>query len=219
METNRGESLVDVIIIGAGGHARVIYEILSCGYTFNVVAFIDCYKHGSDEQIMDVPLLGDHKIVPELIERGISSCIIAVGDNKTRALYYEKFLSLNMEIINAIHPSSNIAHYVRLGNGAVVAAGVNISTGVRIGNNTIINTGATIEHETVVGNHVHIAPGCTVAGRVTVKDMAFVGIGSVIKENVTIGKSSIIGAGSVVIKDVPDNTVYVGAPARFLRNA
>lgn len=206
-----------VCIIGAGGHSRVVYEILIRDKNMDVVAFVDSSFRGSDEKIMGIPVVGDHSILPRLMSNGVKGFIVAVGDNKVRETYFRNIIDLGLEPVNAIHPSAQISHSAKIGSGVVVATGATIATGAVIGNNTIINTGAIIEHEDDIGDNVHIGPGTCIAGRTTVKNGAFAGIGCAIKEYITIGENAIIGAGSVVIEEIPDNAVAVGCPARVIR--
>lgn len=207
-----------IAIIGAGGQARIVYEILSYDRNIEVVAFVDNIVHGSDERIMGVPVLGDHSVLPKLIKNGVKGAIIAVGDNEIRATHFEKLRSMGLELVKAIHPTASIALSVKIGVGVTVAIGAIISTGARIGDNVIINTGAIIDHEDEIEDHVHVGPGCSLAGRVIIKRGAFIGIGSVVKEYLTIGENTIIGAGSVVLDDIPNNVVAVGAPAKVIKN-
>jgi sugar O-acyltransferase (sialic acid O-acetyltransferase NeuD family) len=214
---DKARDTMKIAIIGAGGQARIVYEILSYDRNMEVVAFVDNVTHGKDGQIMGIPVLGDHSVLPKLLENGVTGAIIGVGDNKTRAGHFEKLRGMGLELVNAIHPTANIARSAKLGSGVVIAMGATIVTGARIGNNVIINTGAIIEHENDIEDHVHVCPGCSIAGRVTIKKGAFIGIGSVVKEYLTIGENTIIGAGSVVLEDIPDNVVAIGAPAKVAR--
>ena len=206
-----------IAIIGAGGQARVIFEILNYERNIEVVAFVDNVFRGSDEKIMGTPVLGDHSVLPKLFKSGVKGAIIGVGDNNIRKDHFEKIENMGVELVNAIHPTAHIGHNANMGKGVVIATGATIATGVEIGNNVIVNTGAIIEHEDILEDHVHIAPGTVLAGRVTLKEGAFIGAGSVVKEYVTIGENTTIGAGSVVLEDVPDNTVAVGAPAKVIK--
>ncbi|MFC1903334.1 acetyltransferase [Chloroflexota bacterium] len=206
-----------IVIIGAGGQARIVYEICSFDRNLEVVAFVDNVIHGKDEQIMGVPVVGDHSVLPKLIKDGVKGAIVAVGDNQVRASHFEKLSDMGLEMVNVIHPTAYIAPSAKLGNGATIAVGAIISTKAKIGNNVIINTGATIDHEDEVEDHASVGPGCSIAGRVTIKKSAFLGIGSVVKEYITIGENSVIGAGSVVLEDIPDNVVAVGIPAKVIK--
>ncbi len=206
-----------VAIIGAGGQARVVYEILRHNLTLEVAAFVDNTKRGDDEFIMDVPVVGDHSKVPDLIRKGVKGFVVGVGDNEIRAHHFREFRDMSLIPVNAVHPTSHIAFNAVIGSGVVIATAATIATGATIGDNAIINTGAIIEHEDRIGEHVHIGPGTSIAGRVVVKKGALVGIGCAVKEYVTIGENAIIGAGSVVLEDIPDNAVAVGVPARVIR--
>jgi sugar O-acyltransferase (sialic acid O-acetyltransferase NeuD family) len=206
-----------IIIIGAGGHARVVYENLRHDKNMDVVAFVDNQIRGSDERIMGIPVLGPHSVVLKLIDDGVKGFVVAVGDNKIRAEHFNNFIKMGLDPVNAIHPTSTIAYDVKIGKGVVICMSANISTGAQIGNNTIINTNAIIEHEDVIEDHVHIGPGSSLAGRVKVKKGTFVGIGCIVKEYTTIGENCIIGAGSVVLNDIPDNSIAVGTPAKKIK--
>lgn len=205
-----------IVVVGAGGQARIVYEILTYDRNVEVAAFLDNMVHGSDEHIMGIPVVGDHSVLPKLIENGVNGAVIAIGDNRIRAERFDEFGSMGLELVNAIHPTAYIAPSARLARGVTVAIGAIIGTGCRIGNNVIVNNGAIVDHENDIGDHVHIAPGCSLAGRVTVKNRTLVGIGSTVKEYVTIGQNVTIGAGSVVLEDIPDNAVAVGAPAKVV---
>lgn len=209
-----------IIVIGAGGHARVVYEILRHYRDKNVevFSFIDNVANTTDEKIMGIPVTGDHSVLPCLIkDNKINGYIVAVGDNNIRSRYFDDLMHLGLDPINAIHPKAHIAYQAVIEKGVVISTGSTISTKAKIGNNSIINTGAIIEHESIIGDNVHIAPGTVVAGRVEVKDGAFVGAGSVVKEYIHIGKNSVIGAGSVVLDDIPDNVTAVGVPAKIIK--
>ena len=206
-----------IIIIGAGGHARVVYEIVSHDRNLELVAFVDNVVRGKDEHIMGVPVVGDHSVLPRLLEKGVRGAVVAVGDNSVRASHFDELQSMGLVMISAIHPLSRIAASAYIGQGVTVAIGATISTRARIADNVIVNTGAIVDHEDEIGDHVHIGPGCALAGRVTVKRGAFIGIGSVIKEYITVGENSIIGAGSVVLENIPDNVIAVGAPAKVVK--
>lgn len=206
-----------IVIIGAGGHARVVYEVLRHDKNMEVAAFVDNAVRGSEEKIMGIPVVGDHSVLPKLVKKGIKGYIIAVGDNKIRMQHFNKLKNMGLEPINAIHPTAHIAYNAKIGRGVIIATGSTIATSVEIGNNVIVNTGAIIEHEDVLESHVHISPGTVLAGRVTVEEGAFIGAGVVVKEYITIGENATIGAGSVVLENIPDNVVAVGAPAKVIK--
>jgi len=209
---------VKVIIIGAGGHARVVSSILNFSDYFEVVGFIDETINSKGEKVGQLSVLGDHKLLPDLLKQGISNAIVALGDNKIRAKRFYQLVDLGFNLINAIHPKALIESGVRIGRGNVIAAGAIIGCYTEIGDNCIINTGATIDHEAIIQDHIHIAPGSHIAGRVRIGPNTFIGIGANIKDYITIGANVTVGAGAAVVKDIPDNNVVVGVPARQIKS-
>jgi sugar O-acyltransferase (sialic acid O-acetyltransferase NeuD family) len=204
------------IIVGAGGHSRVVYDILRYDHNTEVIAFVDNTPRGSEETIMGVPVRGDHDVIPTLVEEeDVGGFIIAVGDNEIRRGHFKKILDMGLEPVSAIHPEAYISKTATVGSGTVVASGVNVSTNADIGENSILNTGAIVDHETTIGEHVHVAPGSTVAGRVSIGELTFVGMGSTVRDYVDVGENVTVGAGSVVLEDVPSNVTIAGAPAEI----
>jgi sugar O-acyltransferase (sialic acid O-acetyltransferase NeuD family) len=206
------------IIIGAGGHSRVVYDILSYDQNTEVVAFIDNTPRGSEETIMGVPVKGDHDVIPDIIKNeSIGGFIIAVGDNEIRRNHFEKLIDMGLEPVSAIHPEAYVSKTTTIGAGTVIASGVNVSTNAEIGRNSILNTGAVVDHEATIGPHVHIAPGTTIAGRVDIDEFSFVGMGSTVGDYTKIGKNVTVGAGSAVLEDVPPDVTIAGSPAEIKR--
>ncbi len=140
--------------------------------------------------------------------------VLGIGDNIIRKKIFQLLISKNIDVLNVIHNSCSLSDNVTLGVGNFISKNAAINPLVKIGNACIINTGAIVEHECIIGDTVHIAPGAVLAGKVIIGEGSFIGANSVIKNGVTIGRNVIIGAGAVVIKDVPDNLVMVGNPAR-----
>jgi sugar O-acyltransferase (sialic acid O-acetyltransferase NeuD family) len=204
------------VIIGAGGHSRVVYDIMRYDQNTDVVSFIDNTPRGTEESIMGVPVRGGHDVVPDLIDQyDVSGFIVAVGDNEIRQSHFDTFCDMGLEPVSAINPESFISKTAIIGPCSVVASGVDVSTNVEVGENSILNTGAVVDHETTIGPHTHIAPGSTVAGRVTIGQKTFVGMGSTIRDSVDVGENVTIGAGSVVLEDIPSNVTVAGAPAEI----
>lgn len=202
------------VIVGAGGQARIVCDILSYDRNVDVVGFTDNDVPDSNERIFGRPILGRHEDIADIVaEHGIRAAVVAIGDNVVRAERYEMLRSVGLKVLNAIHPSAVISPTATIGEGNVVSPGAFVNTLARIGDNCIINTGAIVEHEVTVGSHVHLAPGVIVAGRVTIGDMTFIGAGSVVREYLMVGERVVVGAGSVVLGEVPSGVMVAGAPA------
>ncbi len=206
-----------IIIIGAGGHGRVVLDILRAAGDCNPIGFLDANPNLQGRRVDGLEVLGDFSMLEALIFKGVTGAIVAIGDNQVRRSYTEEISKLGLPLINAIHPSANIAANAHLGKNIVISAGALVCAHCQIGNSAILNTGCIVDHESIIANSTHICPGAKLAGRVIVDSGAFVGIGATIIQNVRIGTDAVVGAGAVVIKDVPPAVTVVGVPARILR--
>lgn len=202
----------NIIVIGAGGHAKVVLAtLLAAGYTVNGLFDDDLSKVGHD--VFNVPVFGGLKQIERF---GSNSAIIALGDNKKRkeiATYLDRYCKW----ITVSHPKAIIHGSVDIGKGTVICAGAVIQPDTVIGDHVIINTGATVDHECRIEDFVHIAPGVHLAGNVSIKNGTFLGLGVVVIPGKTVGEGAVVGAGSVVIDDIPPFTKVAGVPARPIR--
>lgn len=144
----------------------------------------------------------------------VNYLIFGFGNGDARLKLTELVKSKGFQLPSAIHPASTIASDVTIGPGTVVAAGVVINSQCLIGENVIINTSSSVDHECIIEDGAHICPGVHLAGKVRVGRAAWIGIGACVIDHISIGDSSLIGAGAVVIKDVPNNAVAYGNPAK-----
>jgi sugar O-acyltransferase (sialic acid O-acetyltransferase NeuD family) len=209
-----------VLILGAGGHGRVVLDILLQSGRHEVVGFLDNNADIHGRRVDGIPVLGPVDDLPLLAKQfGSPAVIIAVGDNGLRRGLARQVESLGFELASAIHPSATLAHNATVGRNVVIAAGVVICAHCQIGDSVILNTGCIVDHQTMIGEGSHICPGVRIAGRVKVEPGVFVGIGATIVPKVTLGCESIIGAGAVVIEDVPALATVVGVPARPVKLA
>lgn len=199
-----------LLIIGAGGHGKVIADIALKMDKWRKIAFLD-----DDENIgsvMKIDVIGKLDDVDNYIKD--YDIIVAIGNNKVREKIQNRLEMAGANIPILIHPSAIIGEKVELGAGTVVMAGVIINCCSRIGKGCILNTGATIDHDNVIEDYVHISPGALLAGTVRIGKNTWIGIGSVIINNISITSGCIIGAGTVVVKDITKVGTYVGIPAR-----
>lgn len=201
-----------ISIIGAGGHAKVIIDIINELGNYDIVGIFDDNR---TDKFCNIPIIGKILEINQINQNiSIDNYIIAIGNDKIRKQIYEKYLNLNWAIL--IHPKTVISKNVSLGIGTVVCAGAVIQTEVKVGKHCIINTNSNIDHESIISDFCSVCPGVTICGQVKIGECSFIGASSVIIQNKVIGKNCIIGAGSVIIKNVLDNMKVVGNPGKII---
>lgn len=200
-------------IIGASGHGKAVAELAElCGY--NVAFFDDAYPN--KVQVEHWQVHGATKDIAKQ-DNSLTDAIVAIGDNSIRLKLSNEVTSFGLNLVTLIHPSAVVSKYSTIGAGSVVLANSVISGFTTIGRGAIVNTSVVVEHDCVVGDFVHLSPNAAIGGGCTIKDLAWLGIGSSMIHLTHVGSRSIVGAGSVVVRDVPDNVVVIGAPARIKR--
>lgn len=215
---SKRQQRVPCVINGCGGHGRVVLDILVNAGEHEVVGFVDSNPDMTGRRVDGIKVLGRPDDLPRIRDQlGAQHTIIAVGDNGARRALSDYVEAAGFELINAIHPSANLARNVILGRNIVIAAGALVCAHCQIGDSVILNTGCLVDHESLIGTATHICPGARLAGRVTVESGAFVGIGATIIQNVRIGYEAVVGAGAVVTHDVAPMSTVVGVPAREIK--
>jgi UDP-perosamine 4-acetyltransferase len=204
-----------VIIVGAGGHAKVIIELFAAGAKNRVVGLIDNAKSGA---VLDIPIVGTDADLRRLRCSGVERAFVALGDNERRVAMGRHLQGCGFQIVNAISPTAIISPSVTVGTGIAIMAGAVINAECQIEDFAIINTGAVVDHDGHVGEGSHIAPGCTLAGSVKIGRLAFIGTGTSIIPSISVGDEAIVGAGACVIRNIPARMSAIGVPARILHD-
>ena len=204
-----------VIILGAGGHAKVLIDIL-LAVSAVITGVVDPDSTLVGTTVLGVPVLGGENVVSEFLPSEIQlvNALGSVGLPAKRQQLFERFKSLNYNFATIIHPSAVVARDVIFGEGAQVMAGAVIQPGCRIGINCIINTRASVDHECSIGDHTHVAPGVTLSGGVNVDVCSHIGIGATVIQGINIGRGCFVAAGAVVTKDIAAGARVCGVPAR-----
>ena len=207
-----------IIVLGAGGHARVLIDALESLHKtiLGLVGRSDDRARGG----LAYPVLGDDDSVLEHVP---DSVFLVNGVGMVRAStqrkdLYLRFRDRGYRFATVVHPAACVSPRATLGEGAQVMAGAIVQVGSGVGENCIINTGAAVDHDCLLASHVHIAPGAVLAADVTVGEMSHIGAGATVLQGVRLGASVTVGAGSVVLHDVPDGECVVGVPARPIRD-
>ena len=195
-----------LIIVGAGGHGKVIADsALKCGYMN--ICFADDHATGD---VMGFPVIGTSREI-ECENDGKSDFIIGVGNNAIRKAIAERY---QVNWVSIIHPSAQIAFNVKIGKGTVILANAVVNVSATIGEHCIINTNAVVEHDNIIEDYVHISPRVALAGTVHVGTLTHIGIGATVRNNTDICPDCIIGAGAVVVKNIKEPGTYIGVPVR-----
>lgn len=195
-----------LIIIGAGGHGKVIADAaLKNGYTN--ICYIDDHATGD---VMGFPIVGTSADI-ERLNDGSTDFVIGIGNNAVRKTIAETY---NVNWVSIIHPSAQIAFNAEIGKGTVVMANAVVNVCAKVGEHCIINTGSIVEHDNVIENYAHISPNVALGGTVRIGSLTHVGIGATVKNNTEICSDCIIGAGAVVVKNIMESGTYVGVPIR-----
>lgn len=207
-----------ILIIGAGGHAQVVADILTCATKISTepvfpIGYLDDNPNITGHSYFNITVLGNLQQI-SIIDHDY--VVIAIGNNQRRKQIFDQLISANENLLTVIHPSAIISASATIGIGSMICAGAIINPAATIGDNVIINTGSTIDHHNNIANHVHIAPGVNLGGEVTIGEGTFIGIGASVIPQRQIGKWSIIGAGATIITNVEPYKTYVGTPGKKL---
>lgn len=203
-----------LVILGAGGHAAVVAEILLDDGRFDVLGFLDRDGAPVRAHATGLAVIGTDA---EMARSGARLFIVGVGSvgrrETIRQRLFEHGHAAGLAAATAIHRAAVVSRSAEVGSGTAIMAGAIVNAEARIGQNVIINTGAIVEHDCVVGDHAHIAPRAVLASGVTVGEGAHVGLGACVRQGIRIGDRAVIGAGAAVVQDVAADSLVVGVPA------
>jgi UDP-perosamine 4-acetyltransferase len=196
----------DVIVIGAGGHARVVIDALQrSGVT--VLGVCDPTLSSGSAGPLGVPCLGSDAALESydrsavLLVNGIGS----IGDPALRITVYQRMTAAGWKFYSLVHPKAVIGTECTIASGAQIMAGAILQPGTHVGENAIVNTAASIDHDCRIGDHAHIAPGAVLCGNVVIGTGAHIGSGAVIVQGLTVGAHALIGAGVTVTRPVAED--------------
>lgn len=203
-----------LLILGAGGHGRVVADAALLRGLWTEVAFLDD-KYPELTTIDGLPVLGPFSAVGDFAGR-YEEAVAAAGDNALRLKVLELLRGFGFRLPVLVHPRASVASGVELGAGTVILAQCAINAGAQLGEGCIVNTGATIDHDCRLGHGVHLSPGVHLGGAVTIGDRTWLGVGASVRNGVTIGCDVVVGVGAAVVDDLPDAVTAIGVPARVV---
>ena len=198
----------DLVLIGAGGHAKVVLDtIYLCGKTARVL--------DRDPLKVGEKILRDEVLLFSLQRISKSDHIhIAIGDNETRCLLASQLSFVSGGFASIVHPLAVVSESAKISEGVFVAARALLGPNASVGQGSIVNHGTIIDHDCSIGCYSHVAPGSVLGGGVSVGDSVLVGSGAVVLPGKRIGDRARIGSGAVVTRDVSGGQTLIGHPAR-----
>jgi sugar O-acyltransferase (sialic acid O-acetyltransferase NeuD family) len=206
-----------IFVYGAGGHGKVVADIVACKGESEFAGFVDDREELWGGRVMGLPVLGGGEWLRREAEYSRVAVALGVGDGRARRTIAERCAGWGVEILTLVHPRATVACAARVGGGTVVMAGAVINAGARAGLGAIVNSGAVVEHDAEVGDFAHVAPRAAMGGASRLGAFSHLGLGAVVLERVCVGSHTIVGAGAVVVEDLPDGVVAMGLPARIHR--
>ena len=205
--------MTGLLILGAGGHAKVVAETALASGTASSVSFLD---DSPTTTSLGFPVLGPLSLsLDSSLSLRFSNACVALGDSVTRLLWINRLLDSGYCLPTIIHPTSWISPSASIDKGSVVFAHAVIQSECSIGTGSIINTSCSVDHNSFLSSGVHISPGARLAGSVSVGFRSWIGIGASVIQQIQIGSDVTVGAGAVVTRDLPDSVTAVGVPARY----
>jgi acetyltransferase EpsM len=206
---------MNVVVIGHGGHSKVISDIIQATKGLEIIGYLDNKYEGI--QFINTLFCGPIEAARQMKEEYKDlKFVMAIGNNKTRKAVVEMLDLSRRHFITITHPTASISPSAKIGYGTVVMPQAVVNADVVIGNHCIINSGSIVEHDSLLEDFVHLCPNSTIAGTVRVGEGCLVGSGATIIPNKEIGKWSTIGAGATVIEHLPANCLAVGTPAKTI---
>jgi len=201
-----------VFIFGAGGHGKVMLDILlEAGV--KVAGFLDDDKAKIGNSVCGYEILGGMEY---LTAKKSVAVALGIGNNKIREKVFHAARAARVELVSAVHPRAVISRYAAIGGGVAIMAGAVINAGSTLEDGVVVNTAASVDHDCRLGKFCQIWPGAHLAGNISIGEFSYVGTGASVIQNIKIGKNTTIGAGAAVISDIPDNVTAAGVPARVL---
>lgn len=204
----------NLILIGGGGHAKSCIDIIRSNAQFNIVGYVD-FSPTLDEKY-DIPYLGQDEVLPNYIKDNLFLITIGqLNSSEKRAKIYQELKSLGAKMATVLSPFAQVSKWAKIGEGTIVFHGVTIQADAQVGENCILNNHALVEHDCQIGQHCHISTGAILNGNVKISDGVLVGSGAILKQGISVGKNAIIGMGSVVLKNVENDQIVFGNPAKL----
>ena len=208
-----------LLILGAGGHAKVVAETAIASGVASSVAFLDdrCTSLDAFLPVLGCPVIGPLALALQAeTSSQFDAAVVAIGHAATRLHWIQQLQAAGFDLPVLMHPTAWVSPSVQLGPASVVFAQVAVQAQVVIGTGAILNTGCSVDHDAQLADGVHLCPGARLAGDVKVGARSWIGIGASVIQQVRIGSDVTVAAGAAVISNLPNSVTAVGVPARVV---
>lgn len=207
-----------LIMLGAGGHAAVLAELL-LSQGRQLIAMVSPEPASENSPLARIPrLMSDESLLSAYSSEQVD-LVNGLGSLPSTALrwkLFEYFFNHGYHFATVISPHAILSNYAKLAEGVQLMAGAIVQTNASVGVNSIINTGAIVEHDCVIGAHNHIAPGATLSGAVNTGRRVHIGTGANVIQGIYIGEQAVVGAGATIVRDIPAQQIIIPASSRII---
>ena len=207
-----------IVLIGGGGHAKVVIDVIKENKEFDIVGILDVNEN-IGKNVLGIEIIGTDDMLHELYNLGVKKAFITVGSVGNVGLREKLMLfakNIGFKFPNIISNSAMLSREISFGEGIFINRGAIINSETSIGDFVIVNSAAIVEHDVIIGKFVHISPNAVVLGNVKIGDYTHIGASSTIIQNSEIGSNVLVGMGSVVVKNIPSNVKAYGNPCRII---
>lgn len=206
----------DIVIIGAGGFGRevkwLIDEINEVSKQWNFLGFID-------DNLNKGTIVNDSIVIGDLawLHEQNLNVVCAIGDPNVKKRVLDQLTNSENKYPVLIHPDVRMSKFIDIGEGTIICSGCILTVNIKIGKHVIINLDSTVGHDATIGDFSTILPSVNISGHVNIEELVSIGTGAKIIQELRVGRNTIIGAGAIVTKDIPQNVVAVGMPAKPIK--
>lgn len=199
--------MIRIVIVGAGGQGAIVADMLRG----QAAGFVDDAPRIAGTTVLGLPVFG---AIDALREIEHDAVIVAIGDNHARRALTERLVAAGERMATAVHPFTSIAPSATIGEGSMISAGALVTPRANVGRGVLLNTRSSIDHDSVIGDFAHVGPGATIGANVCLGDETLIAAGATVASGIRVGARTTIGAGAVVVRDIGDDVIAFGVPAR-----
>jgi len=206
-----------VIILGGGGHAKVLISVLQ-QLSVDIIGIVDADSKKIGSKLLNIAVIGTEDILVKYPPGSVQlvNGLGSIRRPEARKRIFKKFKKTGYEFANVVHQSCVIADDIVFGEGVQIMAGAVLQPGCSIGDNAVVNTNSSIDHDCKIGDHVHVAPGVILSGGVVIGSETHIGAGCVAIQGIEVGSRCLIGAGSLMLQNIPSDVTAYGSPAKVI---